>query len=413
MKVIHTADWHLGQRFQQEERTEEHRYFLFEQLLPLIRTEAVEALIVAGDIFDTGSPSNTALDLYYSFLAALRDSPCRQVVVIGGNHDSPATLQAPQQALRHLGVTVVADVPADPNDQIVVLTDAVGQPALVVVAVPYLRERHLGLNTAGKTSEEIAAQIRHGIAQHYAAAAALAAPHRAAGLPVLATGHLFAAGLTRTDGMRDIQIGNLGQISADCFPETFDYVALGHIHKPQTVGGKAHIRYSGSPIALAFDEVDRPRRVVLLTFAVAPGQPQIEERLLTPVRRLIRLPGTPQEIAEKLRALVPVAGELPAWFSAEISDWNGLTPAAGLGLIKEAEAGRDIDLRVLKYSQPANTRAASLTEAAAQGRHLSELTEHEVFDELLKQKQLSAEVSAELRRTFNELLTWQHERATS
>ena len=413
MRVLHTADWHLGQRFCQEERTEEHRYFLFEQLLPLIRAEQVEALIVAGDVFDTGSPSNAALDLYYSFLATLRDSPCRHVVVVGGNHDSPATLQAPQQALRHLGVTVVADVPDDAAEQLIILTDAAGQPALVVVAVPYLRERHLGLNTAGKTLDDIAAQIRHGIARHYSELAARAAPHRAAGLPVLATGHLFAAGLARTEGMRDIQVGNLGQISADCFSGTFDYVALGHIHKPQRVGGQNHIRYSGSPIPLAFDEVDDVRRVVLLTFGAAPGVPVIEEKPLVLKRRLLRESGTPAVIAQQLREFAAAADELPAWFAAEVSDWDGLTALAGTALIRAAELERAADLRVLRIGQPATARAATLTEAAAQGRHLRDLTETEVFEELLKQKNLAPEPADALRQTFRELLTWHHERASA
>ncbi len=413
MKVLHTADWHLGQRFQQEERTAEHRHFLFEQLLPLIQTESVETLIVAGDVFDTGSPSNAALDLYYSFLAALRETPCRHVVVVGGNHDSPATLQAPQLVLRHLGVTVVADVPDDPADQIVVLTRPDGQPALVVAAVPYLRERHLGLSIVGKTGEEIAAQIRTGIARHYADLGERVAAHRAAGLPILATGHLFAAGLARTEGMRDIQIGNLGQISADCFPEIFDYVALGHIHKPQTVGGQEHIRYSGSPIALAFDEVDRARRVVLLTFGAGAGKPVIEERLLTPVRRLIRECGTPQELTQRLQEFVAVDGELPAWFGLEVTDWDGQTPLAGTIAIRTAETDRAADLRVLRIVPPTTARAASLTEAAAQGRHLRELTEQEVFDELLKQKSLAPDISANLQRTFRELLEWEQQRLAS
>ena len=410
MKVLHTADWHLGQRFQGEERTEEHRHFLFGQLLPLIEAEAVEALVIAGDVFDTGSPSNAALDLYYSFLANLRQSSCRHVVVVGGNHDSPATLQAPQQALRHLGVTVVADLPAAAADQIIVLTDAAGQPALVVGAVPYLRERHLGLTTMGRTPDDIAAQVRAGIARHYAAVAALAAPHRAAGLPVLVTGHLFAAGLTCTEGMRDIQVGNLGQITADCFPDTFDYVALGHIHKPQTVGGQARIRYAGSPVALAFDEVDLPRRVVLLTFAAAPGTPAIAEKMLPPLRRLLRFAGSPTAIADHLRQFVAVPEELPAWFAVEVTDWDGLTALAGTAVVRAAELDRAAALRVLKIVPPAAARAASLAEAAAQGRHLRELTETEVFDELLKQKRLTDEVSAGLRQTFRELLTWQGER---
>ncbi len=411
MKVLHTADWHLGQRFCQEERTDEHQHFLFDQLLPLIRAEAVEALVIAGDVFDTGSPSNAALDLYYSFLAALRDTPCLHVVVVGGNHDSPATLQAPQAALRHLGVTVVADVPDDAAEQVFHLTDREGRPALAVVAVPYLRERHLGLNTAGKTSDDIAAQIRYGITQHYAALAERAAPLRAAGLPVLATGHLFAAGLARTEGMRDVQVGNLGMIGADCFPETFDYVALGHIHKPQPVGGQAHIRYSGSPIPLAFDEVDLPRRVVLLTFSAAPGRPLIEEKILTQKRQLRRFTGTPTAIAQHLRAFAPAPDELPAWFGVEVTTWDGLTPLAGTALIREAELARAADLRVLRIGPPTGTRAVTLAGAAAQGRHLRDLTEHEVFDELLKQKRLADEPAEALRQTFRELLTWQQERA--
>ena len=404
MKIIHTADWHLGQRFCQEERTDEHRHFLFEQLLPLIQTEQVEALVVAGDVFDTGSPSNAALDLYYSFLAALRHTPCRHVVVVGGNHDSPATLQAPQAALRHLGVRVVADVPDDAAEQVFELTDAAGQPALVVVAVPYLRERHLGLNTVGKTPDEIAAQVRAGIQAHYAALAERVAPLRAAGRPVLATGHLFAAGLTRTEGMRDIQVGNLGMIGADCFPDSFDYVALGHIHKPQTVGGQARVRYAGSPVPLAFDETDVPRRVVLLTFGAEPGLPLIEERLLTCARRLLRLRGTPDEVADQFRRFKAVPGELPAWFGVEVSDWAGMTPLAGQVLIKDAELGRAADLRVLRVSPPPTARAATLAEIAAQGRHLRELTEEEVFEELLKQKKLAPDVAEPLRQTFRELL---------
>lgn len=411
MKVLHTADWHLGQRFCQEERTGEHQHFLFEQLLPLIQREAIDNLVIAGDVFDTGSPSNAALDLYYSFLAALRDTPCRHVVVVGGNHDSPATLQAPQAVLRHLGVTVIADVPDDPAEQVFTLTDSAGRPALAVVAVPYLRERHLGLNTAGKTPDDIAAQIRHGIARHYAALAERAAPHRAAGLPVLATGHLFAAGLARTEGMRDVQVGNLGMIGAECFPEIFDYVALGHIHKPQVVGGQAHIRYSGSPVPLAFDEVDLPRRVVVLTFGAAPGRPVIEEKLLTLKRRLLRFAGTPEAIGQHLRSFAAVPDELPAWFGVDVTDWDGLTPLAGTALIREAELERAADLRVLRIGPPAGTRAATLAGAAAQGRHLRDLTETEVFEELLKQKKLASEPADALRRTFGELLTWQLERA--
>ena len=111
MRVLHTADWHLGQRFiSGHERTEEHRHFL-EWLVATVREQRVEVLVVAGDIFDTGSPSNQALELYYSFLLTMQQTSCRDIVVVGGNHDSPATLNAPARLLRHLRVHVVGCVP--------------------------------------------------------------------------------------------------------------------------------------------------------------------------------------------------------------------------------------------------------------------------------------------------------------
>ena len=414
MRVLHTADWHLGQRLHGQERTAEHRHFLFQQLLPLLSDERVDALVLAGDVFDTGAPSTTALGLYYEFLAAVaRHTPCRQVVVVGGNHDSAATLHAPDPVLRQLGVRVVGDVPEAFEDQVFTLNDPRGRPRLAVAAVPFVRERHLGLRLAGCDQTEIQAQIRDGMAGHYARVAELARAHHAAGLPVLATGHLFASGLSRSEGMRDIHVGNLGQISADCFSDVFDYVALGHIHRPQRVGGQNRIRYSGSPVALAFDETDLRRRVLLLEFGNCPGCPDIQEIELAHTRLLRRERGTPQELAEALRAYQRPETELPTWFSLELTGWGNLTPMAADALVREAAHGRDPDLLVLHLQKPRLEQAASLAAVAAQGRHLHEMSVEEVFSELLHQKDLNAETQAELRQTFRQLLSWQQEQQTA
>src|SRR5919107_1672020 len=118
MKILHTADWHLGKRFEQCERTDEHQHFL-DWLIGVISQHEIDVLLIAGDVFDTGSPSNAALKQYYDFLWALRKTNCREVIIIGGNHDSVSTLNAPQTLLKHFRVHVVGGVPLEFTDQII------------------------------------------------------------------------------------------------------------------------------------------------------------------------------------------------------------------------------------------------------------------------------------------------------
>ncbi|WP_019948031.1 exonuclease subunit SbcD [Hymenobacter aerophilus] len=407
MRILHTADWHLGQRFiQGHERTEEHRHFL-DWLITTIQEENVEVLIVAGDVFDTGSPSNQALELYYDFLLKLRTTGCRDVVVVGGNHDSPATLNAPARLLRHLRVHVVGCVPECFEDQVLVLDDAAGRPGLVVCAVPFLRDRDVRLSVPGESAEEREARIRQGLADHYARVAEVEQVWqlKALGLPVLATGHLYAAGAAPSESERTIHVGNLGQVTAEHFPAVFDYVALGHLHRPQQVGGQMHIRYSGSPIALSFSEVDHGKQVLLVEFAA--GRLTEPRSLAVPgARRLVRFHGTLEEVSAALTAYDNAGYVLPAWADVQVhSELSQLEVAEAL--LKTIEALdrqqlvvlarrhlRLITLRPLGESDPA--AEASLTPS------LHDFTARQVFEQRLEAE--PAEARAELLRTFDELL---------
>ncbi|SDY05013.1 exonuclease subunit SbcD [Hymenobacter psychrophilus] len=409
MRILHTADWHLGQRFiQGHERTEEHRHFL-NWLVATIQAEQVEVLVVAGDIFDTGSPSNQALELYYDFLLKLRQTGCRDVVVVGGNHDSPATLNAPARLLRHLRVHVVGCVPECFEEQILVLDDASGRPGLVVCAVPFLRDRDVRLSVPGESAEEREARIKQGLADHYARVAEVEQVWqlKALGLPVLATGHLYAAGAAPSDSERTIHVGNLGQVTADHFPAIFDYVALGHLHRPQRVGGREHIRYSGSPIALSFSEVDQGKEVLLVNFA-AGKLAELRSLVVPGARRLVRFHGTLEEVAAALEAYDNAGYALPAWADVQVhSELSQLEVAEALLKVIEALDRQQLvvlarrHLRLLTLRQ-LGTAAADDESAASLTRSLHDFTAREVFEQRLAAE--PAEARTELLRTFDELL---------
>ncbi|UOQ67463.1 exonuclease subunit SbcD [Hymenobacter volaticus] len=406
MRVLHTADWHLGQRFiSGHERTDEHRHFL-DWLVETVQKQRVEVLVVAGDIFDTGSPSNQALELYYSFLLSMRGTSCRDIVVVGGNHDSPATLNAPARLLRHLRVHVVGCVPDCFEDQVLVLDDATGKPGLVVCAVPFLRDRDVRLSVPGETAEEREARIKQGIADHYSRMAEVEQVWQLKdlGLPVLATGHLYAAGAAPSDSERTIHVGNLGQITADHFPEIFDYVALGHLHRPQRVGGREHIRYSGSPIPLSFSEVDHPKEVLLLEFG--NGKLQTLEALPVPnARRLVRFHGALDEVILLLTSYDNAGYPLPAWADVQIhSELTQLEVAETLlKVIKELDR-KQLEVLARRHFRLVKLRALGDEQEAEVPltRSLHDFTEREVFEQRLEAEPEA--IRAELLRTFDELL---------
>jgi exonuclease SbcD len=323
MRVLHTADWHLGRKLEQFDRTDEHQDFL-DWLILTLTSEQIDVLIVAGDIFDSGSPSNTALEQYYRFLRQVKDTPCRDVVIIGGNHDSISTLNAPKELLKYFNVHIVGGVPDLFKDQVIPLYDQNNQLGLIVCAVPFLRDRDIRLSVSGETADEREARIKKGIIDHYQNLVEHITVHKENNIPVIATGHLFAAGASTSEGVKDIHVGNLGQVGGDQFPIEFNYIALGHLHRPQKVNKMDHVRYSGSPVPLTFSENDH-RKVVILVNFMEDGTVMTTEVEVPCCRRLMRLSGTLDSIRSQVLLLEDEGLKYQPWVELKI-DTNAFIP---------------------------------------------------------------------------------------
>lgn len=313
MRILHTSDWHLGRMLYGRKRYAEFEAFL-DWLAQTLEQHAVDVLLVAGDIFDTSTPSNRAQALYYRFLCKVANSACRHVVVIAGNHDSPSFLDAPAELLQALNVQVIGQARDNPADEVLLLRDAQGQPELIVCAVPYLRERDIRSAEAGESLEDKERKLLEGIRQHYAEVVDVALHLRQdAGhsLPVVAMGHLFTAGglTVDGDGVRELYVGSLAHVAAAIFPPGIDYLALGHLHVAQKVAGMEHLRYCGSPLPMGFGEARQRKSLCLVDLATdsqPPGQACRRVELLEiPVfQKLERLQGDWQQLEQRLQTLL-------------------------------------------------------------------------------------------------------------
>ncbi|MBD3726391.1 MAG: exonuclease subunit SbcD, partial [Moraxella osloensis] len=278
LTLLHTSDWHLGRRLYGKPRYDEFKQFLDWQLQTL-REQKVDVLLIAGDIFDTTAPSNQAQNLYYDFLSQVCHTECRHVVIVAGNHDSASFLEAPKQLLKAFNIHIIGSMTDTPTDEVITLSDKSGQPELIVMAVPYLRDRDVRTVGHGERLDDKERKLAQGIKAHYAQIADIAIAQQAQlqakykrSIPIVATGHLFTVGgqTMEGDGVRDLYVGSLGSIGAEIFHPHIDYVALGHLHIPQVVGGQPHIRYAGSPIAMGFGESRQQKQVHLLRFDANP-----------------------------------------------------------------------------------------------------------------------------------------------
>jgi len=313
LTILHTSDWHLGQKFMGKSREEEHKAFL-SWLRKTIIQEGVTVLIVAGDIFDTGTPPNYALDLYYSFLGSLQGTSCKTVVIVAGNHDSIATMNAPKEVLKAINVHVIAS--GDEEDRIIEIRHGDTLEG-IVCAVPFLRDSIVRKSVPGESYLERERALSEGIETYYRAVYDKAQQIRGSQpVPIIATGHLTTVGGKTSDSERELYIGNTMNIPGTFFAELFDYVALGHLHKHQTVGGNDHVRYSGSPIPLSFSEADDTKKVCIISFD--EDIPLIDEIDIPCFRELYRVRGNSEEI---IRELESIENE-ECWIEAEIDDDN-------------------------------------------------------------------------------------------
>lgn len=314
-RVLHTADWHLGKTLNDQSRDKEHKLFL-NWLLKIIDEGAVDVLVIAGDVFDSANPPQSAQKRYYNFVSQLYKNTNCSLIVTAGNHDSPLQLEAPRQVLHALGAHVVGFLPEDPASRLIVLPSP-DNPRLVIAAIPFLRDRDLRRGYAGQDEKDIQQALTAGIKKCYAETADAAAKCSEKGVPILVTGHLTVMGTSKSDSEREIHIGGLGAVNADVFPDIFSYVALGHLHRPQTPDNR--VCYSGSPIALSFSEANDTKKVRILDFADGTLKEQTSIRV--PVfRKLAQIRTSWDDLSESISSFNPDTGKLETWVEVIVKD---------------------------------------------------------------------------------------------
>jgi exonuclease SbcD len=340
MKILHTADWHLGQNFYERDRLEEQSQFL-DFLLAQIELQAIDLLIIAGDIFDTANPPRAAEQLYYDFITRLYQLKHCEAVIIGGNHDSAPHLDAPRSVLSNLNIHVVGSIPDDP--ELAILRFERNGKRLCVAAIPFLRDRDVRRAIEGESFDEMEARTKAGIVQNYRILADHCITDQQPNEVLIATGHLTAVGGRLSDSERSIHIGNLGSISADQFPTEFDYVALGHLHHPQAVGDSEHIRYSGSPIPLSFSE-SSDKEIRLLT--IEDDHRLSQQSIAVPLtRRLLRLEGSADTVLATIAELTVAEDELSPWIEVTLSEGD-ISPMINDQIREAAAANNTVVLKV-------------------------------------------------------------------
>jgi len=395
MRILHTSDWHLGQNFYTKSRAPEHQAFLT-WLRQTAADQQVDAIIVAGDIFDTGSPPSYARELYNRFVVELQQTGC-ELIVLAGNHDSVATLNESRELLACLNTRVIASAQLQPEGQAIILNKRNGEPGAVLCPIPFLRPRDITKSRAGESGSEKQLQLLDAITLHYQAcfdAACLLRGEQA--LPIIATGHLTALGVTKTDAVRDIYIGTLDAFPASHFPEA-DYIALGHIHRAQTVAQSEHIRYCGSPIPLSFDETGSPKVVNLVEFSGA-SLTKVTPLAVPVTQPLAMIKGTLAQIEQQLQQWRDAPAEPKTWLDIEIVSDDFLHDMQRQ-IVALTEA-LPVEVILLRRSREQRDLAIARLETET----LSELSVAEVFERRLQSEALEESEAARLRTLFAQTL---------
>ncbi|WP_448528846.1 exonuclease subunit SbcD [Raineya sp.] len=414
MRILHTADWHLGQKLYDRERFDEFQNFL-NWLIELIRKEKVDVLIVAGDIFDVASPPQKALEQYYQFLAKLvRETPCNHAIIVGGNHDSIHSLNAPQELAKLLRLHIIGGASENKEHDIIEIRNEENELQAVVAAVPFLRDKDIRYNQVAMDNETRDRAIAESIYNHYTQMAQIMKQRGYAemNIPLIATGHLFAQGCSHHSEENEenkaekmIYSGNLGKVPATVFPSLFDYVALGHLHRSQIVGGKDYIRYSGSPLPLSFSERNDKKYVLLIDFEGKKPQNIIAIDVPTALyRKLIRISGTLQEVCNKIKDINEKPNTFPTlWAEIQVILQNP-DPSAKQILEKTLQENACIESLSYKIELQNRENAGNWIKKYTD-YDLREIYPQEVLLEICRQEGYSLEeYRNELLPLFNEIV---------
>ncbi len=407
MKILHTSDWHLGRSLYGRKRYDEFTEFL-DWLSATIENESIDVLLVAGDIFDTSTPSNRAQELYYRFLYKVSGSCCRHIIVIAGNHDSPSFLNAPKELLQTLNIYVVGQVTDNPEDEVFVLSDDLNLPQLIICAVPYLRDKDIRTARAGESIEDKHIKLVQGLKNHYADVCVIAVQKQEEftkdghpDVPIVAMGHLFTSGgkMIDGDGVRELYVGSLAHIGADAFPDSIDYLALGHLHIPQSVGKTKHIHYCGSPLPMGYGEATQNKKVIIISFE--DRSPIIQDIPVPCFQALVRIVGSLDDIYSKIEQLKQ--GNSRAWLEIEYTGNDSISNLPEM--LDETIIDSAMEIRRIKNKRIIDRVLGSIQE----NETLDDLDVNDVFERCLASFEIPAEDRKELTHSYNEIIKSLHE----
>lgn len=337
MKILHTSDWHVGRRIRGRDRSEEHRAVLAE-LTGVAEENDVDVTVVAGDLFDTSSPSPVSEQIVFKALLDL--AGVAPVVVVAGNHDSPGRLQAVAPLLE-MGRIQVCAQPTRPDDGGVVQLDDL---PLKIALLPFISQR--GIVKAGEIMGADPDQHAGAYEEKIKTLISILTEGMTTDTVNLLVSHLTVYGALGGGGERQAHIFGYA-IPASAFPGHLSYVALGHLHRQQKMPHGAAVWYSGSPLQLDFGEVDDQKGALLVN--AEPGKPsQVTAVPLTSGRRLVTVKGT----LEQVIAQAPDVED--AYVKVELDE----SPRVGLAdEVRAAVPGAvDVVLRKDEGRKPSNER---------------------------------------------------------
>lgn len=401
MKILHTADWHIGQLFHEYDRTYEHQQFL-DWMIQVLRTEEIDVLLVSGDIFDISNPAAASIKMFYTFLnQATKANPNLQIIITAGNHDSASRLEAPKPLLESSKVHIIGLIEKDAEGRVdyerltIPIVDGSGETKAWCLAIPFLR---MGDYPSIPDSTN---PYTEGVAALYGEAFEYAHQKKQDGQPIIAMGHLHTSNAEKTD-MDDSErpiMGGVECVSASAFHEYIKYVALGHIHKAQRIGGKEHIRYSGSPLPMSFSELAYKHQVIVFELnEEISNLKSIEIPVFVPLQRIPAAHQPLHEVLALLEQLPAVDNDLKTTPYLKVNVLLESPEPALRHKIETALIGKKVRLAKIDSKYPASKEKTN--EFITQEK-LNELQPLDVFSNIY-QSRYNTEVPEEILRLFQQ-----------
>jgi exonuclease SbcD len=404
MKFLHTSDWHLGKMLHKYSLEEDMELFL-DWMYTTLENEAIDTVLISGDIFDVSNPAIQDRKRYYQVLSKL-STFCDNVIITGGNHDSAGMLNAPSDILETLNIRVIGGINKEKIEEEIIPIYKGKEVEAIVLAVPYLRDRDIKQFTEGMDQQEKVDATREGIKKHYSDLVDLAQKEYGKKVPIIAMGHLFLQGASVSDSERDISIGNLDAVDHQSLTKDIAYMALGHIHRPQKVDQQGKIRYSGSPIPLSFSERKDQKRIIIGT--LEKGKLKLESIAVPTHRRLIKLTGSLTEIREKLKNL-KADTTLPSLIELSITEEH-YDPSIPLAINELKESYEKSDFIILKERIHYQNSPTKISELYKRGEDIEDLKPSEVFEKRIETDTSLSDIDKELLRdAYREILDSLHE----